>query len=103
MKPTFKQFLSELYINPAELSSIISQTVEMIEDMKNSKQWNKLESASEIFANAKYRDDKEGMKTGLPFTTNGEELYRMLQTISMQGDELFPKRLFRKISEINNV
>lgn len=94
--------LLELYRNPTELIDDRQHIIEVIEDWLANKNFDKIEAAAEIFSNFGYRDDKEGWKRGIPFSTNSTDLNRIIATISAQGDEMASKRLKRKILELTN-
>lgn len=92
----------ELYYNPAEGMKQRQQIVGIVGELKANNDWDTLEQISHLFASFKYRDDREGLLRGIPFSTSPNDLNTTLGEITAQGDEMATKRLLRRILELIN-
>lgn len=94
--------LMELRSRPTEMEDERQHIEELISDFIAFGRRDKLQQAAEIFANFRYRDDRDGWLTGIPFSTDPQQLNTALRTITAQGDEMATKRLLRRILELTD-
>ena len=94
--------ITELYRHPADIVNERNRILSIVDECLREQDWNTIDQIAEIFSNIKYRDYSEGLKVGIPFSTDTEQLNKVLSIISAQGDELVTKRLLKRILELNN-
>ena len=91
--------LNELFTSPIESSDARYKIIQHIAQIFMDKDWKELSRIEEIFQDMPYHDDKRGRVKGIPFTTNGKEMYNILRTLGSQGDEKIAQRILQRIED----